>query len=313
MAAWPSSALALPQVTGLRLLKPAVVGEEAALAVRAVDPDAPLRGFVATLPDGTRFGATACRPADASGQAPGAPFRAGDAVRFVLRPTFTAPGPSGLDVAVISGGCDAPAEVAHRPVGLTVTVPGAEPGTLLPGVPVLPALPSLPAITIALPRASAAASTRCKGANVQPANGGLPLARRATLCLINRERTRRGLRLVHSDRLLKRAATLHTRAMIREGFFSHVGRDGSDMATRILRLGWPSPPGPWELGENLGYGADALATPKAMIRTWMDSTPHRANLLDPRFDRVGIAIALGTPGDPRTGATFTTDYGVVER
>lgn len=37
--------------------------------------------------------------------------------------------------------------------------------------------------------------------------------------------------------------------------------------------------------ENIAAGQ---ATPEAVMRTWMNSTGHRANILDPRFTDIGV-------------------------
>src|SRR5919108_5102685 len=45
----------------------------------------------------------------------------------------------------------------------------------------------------------------------------------------------------------------------------------------------------------------------------MNSPGHRANILTGEFTEVGLGIVPGTPGDPSWGATYTTDFGAVER
>jgi len=318
-------AAAAPSITGVRLAAPAVAGEEAALVVRAVDPDAAISGFAVLLPDGRRFGESACRPSSSTGAAPGDPFGPGDPVRFTIRPTFASVGVSVVNLSVVSGGCEQPGASVQQPLTVTVTLPGQPLVPLVPGLPVVQTAGTIPlpsSVTTLLPGrragtarpvvvATAAAAKKCKGANSRPWVGGLPLARRATLCLINRERSRRGLKPVHTDRLLKRAASAFATRMVADGFFAHVGPDGVSLVDRVQKVGWPSRPGDWRLGENLGYGSGVLATPKAIVRAWMESTGHRENLLDKGFDRIGLAIALGTPGDKADGATFATDYGQV--
>jgi uncharacterized protein YkwD len=78
--------------------------------------------------------------------------------------------------------------------------------------------------------AAASADVACPGADVVPTAATLKQARAATLCLINRERTRRGLRVVHSQTRLRAAATRHSTNMVRKHFFDHSSPAGSTAA-----------------------------------------------------------------------------------
>jgi len=47
-----------------------------------------------------------------------------------------------------------------------------------------------------------------------------------------------------------------------------------------------------------------------MMRAWMASAPHRANILTGRFREVGLAGVPGTPGSAgASGGTYTTVFG----
>ena len=64
----------------------------------------------------------------------------------------------------------------------------------------------------------------------------------------------------------------------------------------------------WMLAENIGWGSGSFASPKAMVRSWMQSAGHRANILNPAVRDAGVGIAMGSPrgGD---GVTYTLDLG----
>lgn len=162
--------------------------------------------------------------------------------------------------------------------------------------------------TLAAMLALAAPASACPGKDVVPARGAVEEARKATLCLLNAERRAHGLRAVRENRRLRRAAVRHSRAMVRDRFFEHTSPSGSTMAGRVARTGydWSS------LGENIAWGTATLATPAAIVRGWMTSPGHRANVLGSRFREIGIGIAPGVPlallpGE--RGATYTTDFG----
>lgn len=134
--------------------------------------------------------------------------------------------------------------------------------------------------------------------------------RRAILCLVNAERTSRGLRALRSNSALARAAARHSGDMVRRKYFSHDSPSGSSMLDRVRASGFIPRRGTWIVGENLAYGSGSLARPGAIVRSWMASPGHRANILQPRFRLMGIGIARGVPvRGVSGGATYTTNFG----
>ena len=156
----------------------------------------------------------------------------------------------------------------------------------------------------------AAPAFACENADQVPVKGQLSEARKATLCLLNAERSQRGLRPLRSNTRLRRASKRHSRAMVQKKFFEHTAPTGSTMVGRISRAGyrrWAS------LGENIAWGTEGLATPRAIVRGWMKSPGHRANILRGSFREIGIGVVAGAPVRLRSGergATYTTDFGV---
>jgi len=143
-------------------------------------------------------------------------------------------------------------------------------------------------------------------AGVHP--GAIRRSRDATLCLLNRVRSRRGLPPLRANPKLSRAARRHSRDMVRHRYFAHASRNGRSPFDRMRATHYVPRNASWLLGENIGWGSGALAEPIALVRAWMHSPPHRANILNRRFRDIGIGIALGAPVGGR-GATYTTDFG----
>ena len=83
---------------------------------------------------------------------------------------------------------------------------------------------------------------------------------------------------------------------------------GASFGTRIKRTGWTRARRSWTIGENIGWGGGSLATPRSMVRGWMNSAGHRANILSRGFRMIGIGIANGAPNGG-SGATYATDFG----
>jgi uncharacterized protein YkwD len=148
-------------------------------------------------------------------------------------------------------------------------------------------------------------------ANSSPASADRAAARPATvLRLVNAERTSRGLPRLRSQPALRAAARGYALQMVRQKFFSH---DRAGLIRRIRRTGYLRRYPHWALGENIAWGTRSSGRPKAIVQAWMASPPHRRNILNPRFRRIGIGIAPGAPVAGATGATYVTDFGMRRR
>jgi uncharacterized protein YkwD len=161
-----------------------------------------------------------------------------------------------------------------------------------------------------------AASERCSFADTPPGQAAPQDAQDATLCLMNAQRTARGLGRLRAQPALAAVATRYARQMVRQRFFDHTSPSGSTMVSRIKSTTYLHDVASWRLGENLAWGTGPMATPRATVQAWMRSADHRANLLDRGFADVGIGIADGAPetlGDGEVGGTYVTDFGRRQR
>lgn len=152
------------------------------------------------------------------------------------------------------------------------------------------------ACALAGPQLAAAHSRRCAGANTPVAAASRAAIRHAVVCLVNRQRTSRGLPALRTDRRLNRSAQSWTDKMVREDRFTH----GSRFAARISAVGFD-----WSIaGENIAAG---FATPRQVVTGWMASAGHCQNILSPDFSRVGTGVldrgVIGTGA-----ATWTQDF-----
>lgn len=182
------------------------------------------------------------------------------------------------------------------------------------------------ACLVALPAAAEGAKRPAKARKAQTAacssvsarisvsDETISTAASATLCLLNRERTTRGLKPLKIDRNLTKAAVAHSQDMVRRTYFEHESPNGRTPFDRILATRYVPRGATWTLGENIGWGTESLAQPIALVKAWMNSPGHRRNILDPRFREIGIGIVVGVPVrdrglDGQAGATYTTDFG----
>jgi uncharacterized protein YkwD len=167
-------------------------------------------------------------------------------------------------------------------------------------------LPAALAAVAALAVAPATASARhCRHTHADPNDTSLHKVQTATLCLINNQRRRRGIPRLHENRRLDLASMRYAREMARRNIFEH-----GDFLARIKRVNYLDGAGAWSVGENIAWGGGSYATPASIVRMWMHSPPHKANILSRRFREIGIGIARGTPSSRyEDGATYATDFG----
>ena len=130
---------------------------------------------------------------------------------------------------------------------------------------------------------------------------------------MNAIRTARGLHALRISRQLSAAAAYHTNQMGMRGFFEHESANGADFWKRIERF-YPSRwARSWSVGENILWGSPEISAAKA-VREWMQSPPHRANILSPEWREVGLGAAhfASAPGEYRGGPVtiVTADFGV---
>jgi uncharacterized protein YkwD len=162
---------------------------------------------------------------------------------------------------------------------------------------------------IAALHASPALAGGCVGANKSPDRLSPGQLRDATLCLINQTRQQHGLGPVHSQRKLARAATGHSRDMVKRDYFSHDAPGGGSIQTRIGGSGYLAGAHSFTFGEIIGGGSAHRGSPTNVMKAWMHSAPHRSAILTGSFHDAGVGIARGFPGRGGSGATFTVDFG----
>jgi len=99
--------------------------------------------------------------------------------------------------------------------------------------------------------------------------------------LVNLERAKKKLSpLAHDERLMD-AARRHSTDMADGNFLDHTGSDGSNAGQRIDDTGYD-----WHTwGENIAYG---YPNPARVVDAWMNSSGHRANILNPNFVHIGV-------------------------
>lgn len=118
------------------------------------------------------------------------------------------------------------------------------------------------------------------------------------LGLINAERQNQGLRAYAMQSQLQAAARVHSADMACNSFISHTGSDGSGVRDRVARQGYS-----WSwIGENIMSTSNTSSAPQVAFDWWMNSAPHRANLMSPNYTEIG----LGYRDNPETRRGYFT-------
>ena len=122
---------------------------------------------------------------------------------------------------------------------------------------------------------------------------------RSLLSVVNEVRGNHGLRPLKVDPALARAARSYTATMIRTNVFTH-----GDMYGRLVQSGARGP----TYGENLAWGVGAYASARHIVRGWMGSPGHRANLLRPGWNRIGLGALRGNFLGYNGATVVTADF-----
>lgn len=161
------------------------------------------------------------------------------------------------------------------------------------------------------PAASAPVISTCGTTTGRPATDADAATLAAVLCLVNNERARAGLEPLVRNDALDSAAQFHSRDMVAQQYFDHTDPLGVGAIGRVLAAGWVTLAQSWRIGENIAWGSGPYASPRSAVLRWMNSPPHRENMLNPAFREIGVGVAAGTPmPQPEPGATYTIELGV---
>jgi uncharacterized protein YkwD len=142
---------------------------------------------------------------------------------------------------------------------------------------------------------TASAVGTCKGGTIQ-----LNAKEERTFRLHIQARKSRGERPLCVHPALTKAARSHSAAMLRKDRLWHgnVGR-------RLKKFGYE-----WlTYGENIALGSGSRGSPESIFKRWMKSRGHKSNILNGRFEEVGVGIATGTYKGTKGVTMYTVDFG----
>jgi uncharacterized protein YkwD len=114
------------------------------------------------------------------------------------------------------------------------------------------------------------------------------------IAAVNAERAAAGLPAYRPDEALAAVALEHAQDMVERDFADHINPDGQSPRDRLEASGIT---GLKRVGENIQLNTwPAELTVRAAVDWFMDSRPHRLNILNPHYTHVGVAAVRGPPG-----------------
>ncbi len=105
--------------------------------------------------------------------------------------------------------------------------------------------------------------------------------------MTNQARTQNGLSTLKVNSLLVQAASRKVDDMFQKQYFAHTSPQGLTGWYFLRTTGYSY----LKAGENL---AEGFITNQTLFSAWMQSSTHRANILQPSFQEIGIATKVGT-------------------
>jgi uncharacterized protein YkwD len=127
-----------------------------------------------------------------------------------------------------------------------------------------------------------------------PPPPGLQELEQQMIAAVNAQREANGLPPYLPDAELAQAALAHSQDMVVRDYLSHVTPDGEGLRDRLADFGIGALA---QVGENIQKNTQpASKTVETAINWFMNSRPHRANILHPRHNRIGVGIVEGPPG-----------------
>lgn len=107
--------------------------------------------------------------------------------------------------------------------------------------------------------------------------------------LVNEERAKAGLPALTLSVEISNAALVRAKETVQS--FSHTRPDGRNFSTALTDAGIRFT----SSGENIAWGQK---TPEAVMKAWMNSSGHRANILNKNYTQIGIGYHVTSSGTP---------------
>ncbi|MFA5763946.1 MAG: CAP domain-containing protein [archaeon] len=134
--------------------------------------------------------------------------------------------------------------------------------------------------------------TTTLGSDIFPSQTGGELNSKQIISLTNTERKSNNASLVNltENSLLDKLASLRAADMFSKTYFDHVSPSGDNISKMAQREGYSYA----TIGENIAKGN--FGSSAGLVKAWMESTGHRANILNNKYTEIGVYASQGNFG-----------------
>lgn len=122
-----------------------------------------------------------------------------------------------------------------------------------------------------------------------PDNSDLKALENEVIKLTNQERAKMGLPALKTNWQLCRVARFKSQDMASKNYFSHYSPTYGSPFKMMESFGLKFA----AAGENIAYGQKSA---QEVVKAWMSSPGHRANILSPSFTEIGVGVAKNNKG-----------------
>lgn len=105
------------------------------------------------------------------------------------------------------------------------------------------------------------------------------------LTLVNKERRKRGIAPLTMNNNLRLLARMKSADMRDKGYFSHYSPTYGSPFNMMIKYGVKFS----AAGENIAMGQPTAAS---VMNSWMKSSGHRANILNPNYKEIGVGVSI---------------------
>ncbi len=120
-------------------------------------------------------------------------------------------------------------------------------------------------------------------------NGDYSAFQKKVVDLVNAERAKAGLKPLKMNTQLSKTATLKSQDMAKNNYFDHNSPTYGSPFDMMKKYGISYR----TAGENIAMGQ---TTPEQVMKGWMNSPGHRANILKASFTQIGVGVAKNSAG-----------------
>ncbi|GAB3935030.1 hypothetical protein GCM10029976_044820 [Kribbella albertanoniae] len=122
------------------------------------------------------------------------------------------------------------------------------------------------------------------------------------LTLTNAERKKAGCGALRTNSALTKAAEAHASDMVVNHYFAHNSQDGRTPFARMKAAGFTG----GAMAENIAVG---YTSPAAVVKGWMNSPGHRANILNCSYTMLGVGYDSGQVKPEWGKGSWVQDFG----